>query len=125
MICSNGDKCTEILFVHAPCFEKLEEKLLILLEAHAGQSRRGSTWTDQQKVANLWMKKGYEILIKSCRCPCTGFLRKDIDYRPPTMEASGRVVTVEKKKKKHAKAADKPQVDKPWGYKVRKILMPK
>jgi hypothetical protein len=72
MSCSND--CDTNRFVHAECMVKWEEKLTKIMSTTSG---RGSRWTDTQRRANLWNKKGYECTMHLCRCPCTGFLRRE------------------------------------------------
>merc|ERR1712185_445178 len=71
------DSCT---WMHDQCFDKFEDMALTALQ----KTGRARNWTSTQAIANLWTKKGYDVVIKSCGCACdTGFIRKDLDYRPP------------------------------------------
>uniref|UniRef100_A0A914X976 Headcase middle domain-containing protein n=1 Tax=Plectus sambesii TaxID=2011161 RepID=A0A914X976_9BILA len=72
MSCTNN--CATNRYIHAECMEKWEAKLCKIMSTASGRSAR---WTDTQVRANLWNKKGYECTMHVCRCPCTGFLRRE------------------------------------------------
>lgn len=42
----------------------------------------GRSWTEAQRYANLWEKKGLLVIGKKCRCRCgKGQLHKDMHYK--------------------------------------------
>jgi len=62
---------------------------------------RARNWTSQQAIANLWTKKGYDVVIKSCGCACdAGYIRKDLDYLPPRKVEEKKAEKEKPKKKK-------------------------
>ncbi|KAE9413360.1 hypothetical protein Angca_004578, partial [Angiostrongylus cantonensis] len=74
MECSN-EKCPfENVLLHQECFEALEDHLVKIL-SNLGSARG---WTDAQRRANLWDKKGQALIAKLCRCRCGfGLTRMD------------------------------------------------
>jgi len=78
VICSN-EQCNQSPYMHTACFQTFEESVLCYLK---GQSRAKS-WSERQKLQNLWTKKAYDLVYKACACNCTlGHLRKDLDWSP-------------------------------------------
>merc|ERR1712167_495833 len=66
-------------WMHDVCFEKFEDHALTSLQ----KTGRARNWTSAQAIANLWTKKGYDVVIKSCCCLCdNGYVRKDLGYKP-------------------------------------------
>ncbi|KJH46773.1 hypothetical protein DICVIV_07148 [Dictyocaulus viviparus] len=66
MKCSN-EKCPfENVLLHERCFEAFEHHLVKVL-SNLGSARG---WTDAQRRANLWDKKGQSLIAKVCRCRC-------------------------------------------------------
>ena len=57
---------------------------------------RARSWSDKQRMQNLWTKKGYDLAYKACDCLCgRGHLRKDLDY-VPTVSRDDREVNVDR-----------------------------
>jgi hypothetical protein len=84
--------------MHKDCFEEFQDSVLAYLRS-CGRAR---SWSEKQRLQNLWTKKGYDLAFKACDCKCgRGHLRKDLDYIPPPPSA-------DKKAKKHKKKNDKP-----------------
>ncbi|CAJ0590000.1 unnamed protein product [Cylicocyclus nassatus] len=74
MECSN-EKCpfADVL-LHQECFDAFEDHLVKVL-SNLGSARG---WTDAQRRANLWEKKGQSLVAKVCRCRCgLGMTRLD------------------------------------------------
>nr|KAG5708927.1 hypothetical protein BaRGS_009336 [Batillaria attramentaria] len=85
--------------MHKDCFEDFEQSVLAYLRS-CGRAR---SWSEKQRLQNLWTKKGYDLAFKACDCRCgRGHLRKDLDYIPPPVNDNAR------KHKKHKKKNDKP-----------------
>lgn len=112
--CNNG-QCNEGRFMHKPCFESWEESVLIYLRS-CGRAR---SWSEKQRLQNLWNKKGYDLAFKACSCKCgRGHLRKDLDWTPPAAaqgvegepgdQAAGE--KAKKKKKNKQKKNEKPSL---------------
>ncbi|CAD5223722.1 unnamed protein product [Bursaphelenchus okinawaensis] len=79
MFCSSKD-CTILNILHKECFEELECGLIKMLQ-NKGSARR---WTEDQRMSNLWTKKGMNILARFLRCKCSkGILDKREDFRMP------------------------------------------
>ena len=98
VVCNN-EACTEGVWMHKDCFEEFQDSVLAYLRS-CGRAR---SWSEKQRLQNLWTKKGYDLAYKACDCKCSrGHLRKDLDYIPPPISAS------DKKNKKHKKKNDKP-----------------
>jgi len=74
--CSN-EQCNQSPYMHTACFQTFEESVLCYLK---GQGRAKS-WSERQKLQNLWTKKAYDLVFKACACNCGhGHLRKDLDW---------------------------------------------
>lgn len=92
LICSNEGGCNQSPYMHTACFQAFEESALTYLKSHA----RAKSWTDRQKLQNLWTKKGYDLAFKACECTCAhGHLRKDLDWMPETAPAMMNAVIEE------------------------------
>jgi hypothetical protein len=79
VICNN-DRCNQAQWMHAECFILWEDHVLTYLRS-CGRAR---SWSDKQRLQNLWTKKGYDLVYKVCDCKCgKGHIRKDLDYIPP------------------------------------------
>ncbi|KAL8582524.1 hypothetical protein ACOMHN_065503 [Nucella lapillus] len=98
VVCNN-ENCREGNWMHKDCFDDFQQSVLAYLRS-CGRAR---SWSEKQRLQNLWTKKGYDLAFKACDCKCSrGHLRKDLDYfAPPFNENS-------KKHKKHKKKNDKP-----------------
>ena len=85
MICSN-EACPKSPYIHGACFESFEESVLKVMRS----CPRAKSWSDKQCVQNLWTKRGYELIFKTCECPCGhGHVRKDLDWIPPPDDHQG------------------------------------
>lgn len=103
VICNN-EHCNESRFMHKACFEQFEETVLNYLRS----TGRARSWSEKQRLQNLWTKKGYDLAYKACGCKCQkGHLRKDLDWQPPV---AGQIEEVSNKKKRNRKKRnnDKP-----------------
>lgn len=101
VICNN-EACGEGNWMHKSCFDSFEENVLAYLRS-CGRAR---SWSEKQRLQNLWTKKGYDLAFKACDCNCArGHLRKDLDYVPPV------VVDNAAKKKHKKKSAGKPELN--------------
>jgi len=59
--------------MHGECFRDWESKVLAYLRS----SGRARSWSEKQRVQNLWTKKGYDLAFKACDCKCgRGHLRQ-------------------------------------------------
>ncbi|KAK7107558.1 headcase protein homolog [Littorina saxatilis] len=98
VVCNN-EACDEGVWMHKDCFEDFQDSVLSYLRS-CGRAR---SWSEKQRLQNLWTKKGYDLAFKACDCKCArGHLRKDLDYIPPPVNDNS------KKHKKHKKKNDKP-----------------
>lgn len=100
----NNEGCLEGEYMHKVCFDQWECSVLTFLRS----TGRARSWTERQRLQNLWTKKGYDLAYKACGCKCgKGHLRKDLDW-------SMRTTPLEdpNKKKKHRKKKnnDKPSL---------------
>lgn len=94
VVCNN-DACTEGNWMHKGCFVGWEQSVLSFLRS-CGRAR---SWSEKQRLQNLWTKKGYDLAYKACDCKCSrGHLRKDLDYIPPPVNDNARKVRKNKKK---------------------------
>lgn len=83
--CSN-ELCKQSPFMHNLCFESFEESVLGYLKA-CGRAR---SWSDKQRLQNLWTKRGYDLVYKACECPCGhGHIKKDLSWSPPPPSVEG------------------------------------
>lgn len=99
VICNN-ETCLEGEYMHKLCFDHWEYTVLTFLRS----TGRARSWSEKQRLQNLWTKKGYDLAYKACGCKCgKGHLRKDLDWTPPYDSLE------EQKRKKHRKKKnDKP-----------------
>ena len=98
VVCNN-DVCTLGKWMHKDCFIEWEQSVLSFLRS-CGRAR---SWSEKQRLQNLWTKKGYDLAYKACDCKCgRGHLRKDLDYIPPPLNDN------HKKARKNKKKNDKP-----------------
>lgn len=75
----NNEGCLQGSWMHAACFEQWEQHVLTFLRS-CGRAR---SWSEKQRIQNLWTKKGYDLAYKACDCKCgRGHLRKDLNYTP-------------------------------------------
>ncbi|KAK3098592.1 hypothetical protein FSP39_021061 [Pinctada imbricata] len=96
----NNEACTMGNWMHKECFMQWEDTVLAYLKS-CGRAR---SWSEKQRLQNLWTKKGYDLAFKACDCKCgRGHLRKDLNYVPPPRNDNAA-----KAKKKHKKKNDKP-----------------
>ena len=69
----NNDACNQGIWMHGDCFREWESKVLAYLRS----SGRARSWSEKQRVQNLWTKKGYDLAFKACDCKCgRGHLRQ-------------------------------------------------
>ena len=93
----NSEGCDLGNWMHKSCFVDWEQSVLSYLRS-CGRAR---SWSEKQRLQNLWTKKGYDLAFKACDCNCgRGHLRKDLDYIPPIVDNAPKKV---QKKKKPAK----------------------
>ncbi|XP_005109542.1 headcase protein homolog [Aplysia californica] len=98
VVCNN-ENCKEGNWMHKDCFIEWEQSVLSFLRS-CGRAR---SWSEKQRLQNLWTKKGYDLAYKACDCKCgRGHLRKDLDYFPAPMNDNAR------KARKNKKKNDKP-----------------
>ena len=87
VLCTNH-ACPAPRLIHAQCYEAWEDHLVKILSTVSW----ARSWTEAQKRANLWDKKGYLLIQKLCRCRCAaGKLRRDLDYKPPPHAADAQL----------------------------------
>lgn len=102
VICNN-DQCNQGRYMHKECFEAWEENVLTFLRT----TGRARSWSEKQRLQNLWTKKGYDLAYKACGCKCgKGHLRKDLDWIAPS--STRDETSVRKKKNRKKKSNDKP-----------------
>lgn len=102
-VACNNENCTEGTWMHAECFSEWQDHVLAYLRS-CGRAR---SWSERQRLQNLWTKKGYDLAYKACDCKCgRGHLRKDLDYFPT--RAGMPRGQEDKKGKKHKKKTEKP-----------------
>lgn len=108
VICS-WDGCTRCGMMHRACFNDFEDQVLVYLKG----TGRARSWSEKQRRQNLWNKKGYDLAFKACNCDCgKGFLRKDMDYKPPQVgEGEASSLDSEEKRKKKSKKSEKPMMN--------------
>ena len=81
VICNN-ERCNQAMWMHLDCFAMWEDHVLTYLRS-CGRAR---SWSEKQRLQNLWTKKGYDLAYKACDCKCgKGHIRKDLDYIPPQL----------------------------------------
>ena len=101
-VACNNVACVEGVWMHADCFRDWEQQVLVYLRS-CGRAR---SWSEKQRMQNLWTKKGYDLAYRACDCRCSkGHLRKDLNYFPPA-----RMDGADKKHKKQRRKSDKPMV---------------
>lgn len=96
----NNEACDYSDWMHKDCFDAWEETVLSYLRS-CGRAR---SWSEKQRLQNLWTKKGYDLAFKACDCKCgRGHIRKDLDYIAPAQPTVGENKTKKKAKKKNDK----------------------
>lgn len=76
----NNEHCTVGTLMHGECFSAWEAHVLAYLRS-CGRAR---SWSEKQRLQNLWTKRGYDLAYRACSCLCSrGHLRKDLDWSPP------------------------------------------
>ena len=91
----NNDACQAGQWMHHSCFQEWEQGVLGYLRS----SGRARSWSEKQRLQNLWTKKGYDLAFKACDCKCgKGHLRKDLDYVAPPRKVDDRRQKRPKKK---------------------------
>jgi len=76
----NNEHCTVGTLMHGECFAAWEAHVLAYLRS-CGRAR---SWSEKQRLQNLWTKRGYDLAYRACSCLCSrGHLRKDLDWSPP------------------------------------------
>lgn len=111
MECSNAVCPFKDHRIHPQCFTAYEDHLVKIISQLG--SARG--WTDSQRRANLWEKKGQSLVAKVCRCRCgLGTTRRDEmafykqeQQRRHAEEVAAGVATGAKKKAGKTKALPK------------------
>uniref|UniRef100_A0A915JM86 Headcase middle domain-containing protein n=1 Tax=Romanomermis culicivorax TaxID=13658 RepID=A0A915JM86_ROMCU len=78
-LCSNSTKCTENLLLHAKCVEEWQEILVRQLGKHRARKEGKIEHYCSLNINYLWAKETYSKIINKCKCPCGGFLKKDVD----------------------------------------------
>lgn len=102
VVCNN-EACVEGNWMHKSCFDSFEEGVLAYLRS-CGRAR---SWSEKQRLQNLWTKKGYDLAFKACDCTCAkGHIRKDLDYVAPLA-----VDNAPGKKKNKRKPTNKPELN--------------
>ncbi|CAG7838206.1 unnamed protein product [Allacma fusca] len=83
-VACNNDHCDQGQYMHRECFDTWEQTVLTYLRS-CGRAR---SWSEKQRLQNLWTKRGYDLAFKACSCKCgKGHLRKDLDWLPPVRHA--------------------------------------
>ena len=96
----NNEACVMSRWMHGECFDAWEQHVLSFLRT-CGRAR---SWSEKQRLQNLWTKKGYDLAYKACDCKCgRGHLRKDLDYLPPPR-------TEDRRQRRNKKKGDRPVV---------------
>ncbi|CAG2163624.1 unnamed protein product, partial [Oppiella nova] len=102
----NNDNCREGRYMHKKCFEEWEETVLTYLRS----TGRARSWSEKQRLQNLWTKKGYDLAYKACGCKCgRGHLKKDLDWTPPAVPSP--VEENKKRRNRKKRNNDKPTVN--------------
>uniref|UniRef100_A0A8W8MN84 Headcase N-terminal domain-containing protein n=1 Tax=Magallana gigas TaxID=29159 RepID=A0A8W8MN84_MAGGI len=58
----NNDQCTLGNWMHGDCFIEWEDTVLAYLKS-CGRAR---SWSEKQRLQNLWTKKGFEVGLRNC-----------------------------------------------------------
>lgn len=81
IVCSNGEKCKQILYVHGTCFETWCESLIKDYKALGSRARNDARMERFYAVNrdHIWGSHAYGKLSRFCKCPCGGTLKKNIE----------------------------------------------
>ncbi|XP_017848057.1 headcase protein isoform X2 [Drosophila busckii] len=109
----NNENCNMGQYMHRDCFDQWEASVLQQLKA----SGRARSWSERQRVQQLWTKKGYDLIYKNCSCKCgRGQLRKDLEWPPNQIcfaaaarSAAGNLSSEDEDKKKAKKKRNRNQ----------------
>lgn len=92
----NNENCRVGSYMHKECFQAWENHVLAYLRS-CGRAR---SWSEKQRLQNLWTKRGYDLAYRACSCLCgRGHLRKDLDWLPPPELEEDNKTSNRKKKK--------------------------
>ncbi|KAK7073631.1 hypothetical protein SK128_020238 [Halocaridina rubra] len=96
----NNEQCTMGTLMHGECFAAWEAHVLAFLRS-CGRAR---SWSEKQRLQNLWTKRGYDLAYRACSCLCNrGHLRKDLDWTPPTESDDDNKTKKKKKNRQNQK----------------------
>lgn len=91
--------------MHKRCFDNWEQNVLNFLRT-CGRAR---SWSEKQRMQNLWTKKGYDLAFRVCACVCgRGHVRKDLTYFPPDMDGNRNRRKGRKRHEKDLRTGGKP-----------------
>ncbi|XP_045134793.1 headcase protein-like [Portunus trituberculatus] len=98
----NNEHCTLGNLMHGECFSAWEMHVLAYLRS-CGRAR---SWSEKQRLQNLWTKRGYDLAYRACTCLCSrGHLRKDLDWMPPSESDDDNKTKKKKKNRQNQKPA--------------------
>ncbi|ELU11446.1 hypothetical protein CAPTEDRAFT_23984, partial [Capitella teleta] len=108
VVCNN-EQCSEGKWMHADCFADWEQQVVLFLRS-CGRAR---SWSEKQRLQNVWTKKGYDLAYKACDCKCgCGHLRKDLNYFQRPVAAAGAAAAAAAVADKKQKRTRKPSLTK-------------
>lgn len=77
VLCSN-DHCSQGQYMHRDCFDLWERLIVQRLNVY------GPAWKKLFNDQAIWTQENYATIFRFCQCKCGGFLRKDLEWCPPT-----------------------------------------
>lgn len=77
MLCTN-EHCAHGQYMHRDCFNMWEQMILQKLNIYE------PFWKKMLNDQAIWTQDNYPTIFRMCQCKCGGFLRKDLDWCPPS-----------------------------------------
>lgn len=77
MICTN-EHCAQGQYMHKDCFDMWERLILQKLNIYE------PFWKKMLNDQAIWTQDNYPSIFRMCQCKCGGYLRKDLDWSPPS-----------------------------------------
>lgn len=77
VLCTN-ELCQQGQYMHKDCFDLWERMIVQRLSVY------GPMWKKLFNEQSIWTQENYPTIYRFCQCKCGGYLRKDLDWCPPT-----------------------------------------
>lgn len=79
VLCTS-ENCGQGQYMHRDCFALWERTIMQRLSIFGPTA----SWTKLFQDQTIWTQENYTTIFRMCQCKCGGFLRKDLDWCPPS-----------------------------------------